>query len=167
MRSKGTPNMTKDLSWCVSQCLKMVFHIHKQKFERVAMMVMRDTSSRDAPEPFNASGVRVVGRSVDKVQMFSQFSKHVAHEQGASRCVGLRLSAITMATRPRCLERIAALRTCSQNMSAVRPVATRPSNQPSRQSTKPKPYTFRLSPGASTRRCPRRPFRDQTRVRVG
>jgi len=26
---------------------------------------------------------------------------------------------------------------------------------------------FRLSPGASTRRCPRRPFRDQTRVRVG
>ncbi len=83
--------MTKDLSWCVSQCLKMVFHIHKQKFERVAMMVMRDNSSRDAPEPFNAIGVRVVGRSVDKVQMFSQFSKHVAHEQGASRCVGFKI----------------------------------------------------------------------------
>src|SRR2546421_5462156 len=61
----------------------------------------------------------------------------------------LRLSAITMATRPRCLERATAARTCSQNTSAVRPAATRPSNQPSRQSSRPKPQTLRLSPGAS------------------
>src|SRR5947209_4883354 len=51
----------------------------------------------------------------------------------------LRLSAITMATRPRCFERATAARTCSQNISAVRPGATRPSNQPSRQSSRPKP----------------------------
>src|SRR5256884_8840285 len=61
----------------------------------------------------------------------------------------LRLSAITMATRPRCFERATAARTCSQNTSAVRPGATRPSNQPSRQSSRPKPQTLRLSPGAS------------------
>ena len=35
---------------------------------------------------------------------------------------------MTMATRPRCLERATALHTCWQKTSAVRPAATRPSN---------------------------------------
>src|SRR5437764_5525002 len=71
----------------------------------------------------------------------------------ADVCV-LRLSVITRAMRPRSLERATAARTCSQNTSAVRPGATRPSNQPSRQSSRPKPHTLRLSPGASRHSLP-------------
>jgi len=44
-----------------------------------------------------------------------------------------------------------------QKTSAVRPAAIRTLNQPSLQSTSPNPYTLRLSPGASTKRCPRHP----------
>ncbi len=39
----------------------------------------------------------------------------------------------------------------------MRPAAIRPSNQPSLQLAGSNPYTLGLSPGASTRRCPRYP----------
>src|SRR5262249_46360086 len=52
------------------------------------MMIMRDHPSRDAPEPFNAVGVRIIGRRVYQTELLFQFDEHAAHEQRASRCVG-------------------------------------------------------------------------------
>src|SRR6266700_493713 len=50
-----------------------------------------DYESRDAPEPFNAVGVRIIGRRIHQAQMLLQFAEHAAHEQGTSRCVGLEI----------------------------------------------------------------------------
>ena len=64
VRGKGTANMTKDLGWSPSQCLKMRLQIREQQLERAAMMIMRDNPSRDAPEPFNTVGVRIVNAMI-------------------------------------------------------------------------------------------------------
>src|SRR5512135_854463 len=131
--------MTKHISGSLGQYLKMVLHIREQEREITAVMIMGHDPSRDAPEPLNAVGIRIIGRGRDQTQVLLQLGQHTAHEQGPGGRVCLEMSAITMATRPRRLERATAARTCSQNTSAVRPDATRPSNQPSRQSTRPKP----------------------------
>jgi hypothetical protein len=69
--------------------------------------------------------------------------------------------------RPRAWERATARRSCVQKGAARRPGARSQASQPSRQSTKPKPYCFSLFPGASTRRCRRRPLGLHTRLSVG
>ena len=87
-------------------------------------------------------GVRIRGRRIDQVQMLFQLGEPGSRTSREPAGVWvLRLEAFTMATRPRCLERATAARTCWQNTSAVRPGATRPPSQPSRQSTRPKPET--------------------------
>jgi hypothetical protein len=58
----------------------------------------------------------------------------------------LRLSATTMATRPLCFERVRAARPCSQKTSAVRPGATLPSNQPSRETEQTKAVDLPVIP---------------------
>src|SRR6266566_1850439 len=88
---KRATNMPKDLGWSPSQCLKMRLQIREQKLERAAMMIMRDNSSRDAPEPFNTVGVRIIGRDIHQAQMLFQFGQHAAHEQGPSRCMSLEI----------------------------------------------------------------------------
>jgi hypothetical protein len=85
---KWTTDMAKDLSRGLGQCLEMLLHIREQQLESVAMMIMRHDPSRDAPEPFNAVSVRIIGRRIDQVQMLFQLGEHTAHEQGASRRVG-------------------------------------------------------------------------------
>ncbi len=84
VRCKRAADMTKDLGRSTSQCLKMRLQIREQKVERAAMMIMCDNPARDTPEPFNAVGIRIIGRCIDQAQMFFEFGKHAAHEQGAS-----------------------------------------------------------------------------------
>src|SRR5262249_1365599 len=100
------------------------------------------------------------GRRIDQVQMLFQLGEPGSRTSREPAGVWvLRLEAFTMATRPRCLERATAARTCWQNTSAVRPGATRPPSQPSRQATRPKPetdadYPQALRPGvAHVDRC--------------
>ena len=64
VRCKRAADMTKDLGRRPSQCLKMRLQIREQKVKRATMMIMRDHPPRDAPEPFNAVGVRIIGRSI-------------------------------------------------------------------------------------------------------
>jgi hypothetical protein len=45
--SKGTADMSKDLCGSFSQRLKMLLHIREEQFERAAVMIMGDDSSRD------------------------------------------------------------------------------------------------------------------------
>ena len=88
---KRAANMPKDLGWSPSQCLKMRLQIREQQLECAAMMIMRDNPSRDAPEPFNTVGVRIIGRCIHQVQMLFQFGEHAANKQRASRSMGLEL----------------------------------------------------------------------------
>ncbi|HEX4204418.1 MAG TPA: hypothetical protein VHZ51_09520 [Ktedonobacteraceae bacterium] len=83
--------MTKDLSRSASQYLKMVLQVRKQKIECATMVIMRDHPSRDTPKPFNAVGVRIIGRGINQMQILFQFSQHATHEQGTSRCMGLEI----------------------------------------------------------------------------
>src|SRR5579875_4015931 len=55
------------------------------------MMIMRDHPPRDAPEPCNTVGVRIIGRGIDQAQMLFEFGSHTAHEQRASRGMGLEI----------------------------------------------------------------------------
>ena len=88
---KRTPDMSKDLCGNLGQRLKMLLHIGEQQLKRAAVMIMRHDPSRDPPEPFNAVGVRIIGRRIHQVQMLFQFGEHAAHEQGAGRRVGLEI----------------------------------------------------------------------------
>jgi hypothetical protein len=65
--------MTKDLGRKASQCLKMVLQVREQQVERATMMIMRDHPPRDAPEPFNAIGIRIIGGCVHQAQMLFEF----------------------------------------------------------------------------------------------
>jgi hypothetical protein len=59
-------------------------------------------------------GVRIIGRSINQVQMLFQFGEPGSRTSREPAEVGvLRLEVFTMATRPRCLERVTALRTCA------------------------------------------------------
>src|SRR5215472_8083538 len=88
VRGKRAANMTKNLGRRASRCLKMCLQVSKEKVECAAMVIMCHNAPRDTPEPFNAVGVRIIGRGIDQAQMLFQFDKHAAHEQGASRCMG-------------------------------------------------------------------------------
>jgi len=138
-RGKWTANMTKDLGRGLDECLEMLIHIGEQQLEGATMMIMRHGPPRDTPEPFDAVGIWIIGRRIDQVQVLFQFGEPYSRTSREPADVWvLRLEASTMATRPRCSERATAARTCSQNTSAVRPGATRPSNQPSRETEQTK-----------------------------
>jgi hypothetical protein len=85
--------MTKNVGTSSSQCLNMRFQVRKQQVERAALMRMRNDPPRDAPKPFNALGVRVIGRSLHHTRRLFAFGQQTAHEQGASR--GLRLEIVS------------------------------------------------------------------------
>ncbi len=69
----------------------MRLQIRKEEVEGATMMIMRDHPPRDAPEPFNTVGVRIIGRGVDQAQMLFEFGQHTAHEERASRGMGLEI----------------------------------------------------------------------------
>src|SRR5947208_13733814 len=79
--------MTKHLGRSLSQRLKMCLHICEQECEIAAVMIMCHNPSRDAPEPFDAVGIGIIGGSIDQVQALLPLGKHAAHEQGACRRV--------------------------------------------------------------------------------
>ncbi len=91
VRGKRTADMTKDLCGSPSQCLKMLLYIREQQLERAAVMIMGHDSSRDAPEPFDAVGIRVIGGGIHQIQVLLEFAEQAAHEQRASRSVGLEI----------------------------------------------------------------------------
>ncbi len=45
----------------------MLLHICEQKLKRAVVMIMGHGPSRDTPEPFNAVGVRIIGRGVYQI----------------------------------------------------------------------------------------------------
>ena len=113
--------MTKHIFGSQGECLKMDLHSGDQEFESSPLMSMGDHPSRDAPEPFNTVGIGIIGRRRDEIQLLLQLGEPGSRtsREPAAVCV-LRLSTITIATRPRRFERATAARTCSQNTSAVR-----------------------------------------------
>jgi hypothetical protein len=54
-------------------------------------MIMRDDPARDAPEPLDAIGVRVIGRRVDHKELIGEFGQHPPHQQGPWSRVGLEI----------------------------------------------------------------------------
>ncbi len=60
--SKRTADMTKNLCGSLTQRLKMPLHIREEQFKSATVMIMGHDPSRDTPEPFNAVGVRIIGR---------------------------------------------------------------------------------------------------------
>lgn len=66
---KWTSDMAQDLSRSLGECLEMLLYIRKQQVKRVAVMIMRDDPPRNAPEPFNAVSVGIIGRSVHQIQI--------------------------------------------------------------------------------------------------
>ena len=89
---KGTPDMPKDLCGSLSQRLKMLLHIGEQKLKSAAVMIMRHDPSRDVaraiqcgwPQDHRQAYTPSISAPVTKVA-------HAAHEQGASRRVGLEI----------------------------------------------------------------------------
>jgi|SRR5450755_1662146 hypothetical protein len=69
----------------------MLLHIRKQQFESATAMIMGHDSSRDAPEPFDAVSIRIIGRGVHQIQLVLELAEQTAHEQGASWSVGLKI----------------------------------------------------------------------------
>ncbi len=67
VRGKRTADMPKDLCGSLRQRLKMLLHIGEQQLKSAPVMIMRHGPSRDAPEPFNAVGVRIIGRRLHQV----------------------------------------------------------------------------------------------------
>ena len=89
--SKRTADMSKDLCGSLRQRLKMLLHIREEQFESAAVMIMSHDSSRDAPEPFDAVGIRIIGRRIHQIQLVLTLAEQASHEQGASRSVGLQI----------------------------------------------------------------------------
>src|SRR6266700_4725216 len=81
VRCKRTADMTKHLGRSLSQRLKMCLHICEQECEIAAVMIMCHNPSRDAPEPFDAVGIGIIGGSIDQVQALLPLGEHAAHEQ--------------------------------------------------------------------------------------
>jgi hypothetical protein len=69
VRGKGTADMAKNLCRSSSQRLKMFLHIGEQHLKSAAVMIMRHGSSPDAPEPFNAVGIRIIRRRIHQISM--------------------------------------------------------------------------------------------------
>jgi hypothetical protein len=53
----------------------MLLHIREQQLERAAVMIMGHDSSRDAPEPFDAVGIRVIGGGIHQIQVILEFAE--------------------------------------------------------------------------------------------
>src|SRR5436305_9600421 len=83
--------MTEHGIGSLAECLKMGLHIRKQEVELAALMIMRDHSSRDAPEPFNAVGTGIIGRRIDEIQLLFELSEHATHQEGTSGSVRLEI----------------------------------------------------------------------------
>jgi hypothetical protein len=67
---KRTADMTEHIFGSQTECLKMGLHICEQESEIAPLMIMRDYSSRDAPEPFNAVRIGIISRCVDEIHLF-------------------------------------------------------------------------------------------------
>ncbi len=73
--------MSEHICGSQGECLKMGLHIRDQEVEIPPLMIMSDHPSRDAPEPFNAVGIRIIGGGIDEVEPLLQLGKHAAHQQ--------------------------------------------------------------------------------------
>src|SRR5260370_24383802 len=62
----------------------MSLHIREQECEIAALMTMCHDPSRDAPEPFDAVGIGIIGGRIAQVQTLLQLGEHAAHKQGPS-----------------------------------------------------------------------------------
>jgi len=73
--------MTKQVLRSTSERLKVCSGVSEQQGKVFVMMIMRDDAARDAPEPLDAIGIRVISRRVDQRQVSGEFGQHAAHEQ--------------------------------------------------------------------------------------
>ena len=86
-----TADMTKQGKRGPGQCLKVCFNTGEQPLKVAPLMIMGDDAARDAPEPFNPMGIRIIGGRVDQVELLLQLSQHAAYEQGTCRRVDLEI----------------------------------------------------------------------------
>lgn len=61
--------MTKQVIRGAGERLKVRSGISEQRLKVSPLMIMRDDPARDAPEPFDAIGVRIIGRRVDQIEL--------------------------------------------------------------------------------------------------
>src|SRR2546426_3746108 len=73
---KRTADMLEHICGSQGECLKMGLHISNQEFEISPLMIMGDHPSRDAPEPFNAVRIRIIGRRIDQIELPLQLGEH-------------------------------------------------------------------------------------------
>jgi hypothetical protein len=66
VRSKRAADMTKQIIRRLRERLKVRSGISQERLKVFAMMIMRDDAAGDAPEPFNAIGIRVISRCVNQ-----------------------------------------------------------------------------------------------------
>ena len=95
--------MTKQVIGGAGERLKVRSGISEQRVKVFPMMIMRDDAARDAPEPLDAIGIRVISRRVDQRQVIGEFGQHAAHEQGPLGCVGLEIIRNDDRHTPSCL----------------------------------------------------------------
>src|SRR6266851_5012143 len=88
---KRTADMLEHLCGSQGECLKMGLHICKQECEISPLMIMGDHPSRDAPEPFNAVRIRIIGRRIDQIELPLQLGEHAAHQQRTGCSVRLEI----------------------------------------------------------------------------
>jgi hypothetical protein len=61
--------MAKQVVRSVGERLKVRSGISQEHLKVFALMIMGDNAARDAPEPFDAICIRVIGRRVNQIQL--------------------------------------------------------------------------------------------------
>ena len=76
VRGKGTTDMAKDLCGSPSQRLcNAAPYLAQQQLKSAAVMIMRHDPSRDPPEPFNAVGIRIIGRCIHQGEVLLELGE--------------------------------------------------------------------------------------------
>src|ERR1039457_1589223 len=78
---KRTADMTEHIFGSQGERLKMGLDIGDQECEISPLMIMRDHPSRDAPEPFDAVRIGIIGRGIDQIELLLELGEHAAHQQ--------------------------------------------------------------------------------------
>jgi|Tabmets5t2r1_1033131.scaffolds.fasta_scaffold119659_2 hypothetical protein len=73
-------NLPQDKVRMLSEGLEVAMDILHQGSKSGPLMVVRDLSSRPAPEPFDPIGIGVVGRRINDPQVIGQLGHHLTHQ---------------------------------------------------------------------------------------
>ena len=85
---KRAANVPQDELRMLLQGVEVDLDILQQGSKGSSLMVVSHLSARPTPEPFNAIGVRVVGRRINDPQVVTQLGQQLAHQLGACGRMG-------------------------------------------------------------------------------